>query len=238
MAKRRMLSRRISQSKKVNKLSLKAQLVYTWTIPYLDDYGCYTADTDDIKTEVLPKNKRISETGVKNALAELQAGDLIIIYEVNGRHYQKYNEFETFQTFKSDRERKHEYPAYKEGLETVGNQRKPLEPIREVKLSKVKLSKEKKKVRFLDFVFLTKAEYSKLAKKFGNFNADEKIATLNEGIGSKGYKYNSHYFTILSWARKDKKDVGNRTKNSSAQRNSTQRGSYAEQESQYGQTIE
>ena len=35
---------------------------------------------------------------------------------------------------------------------------------------------------------------------------NEKIEALSEGIASKGYKYKSHYATILSWDRKNNKD--------------------------------
>ncbi len=98
----------------------------------------------------------------------------------------------------------------------------------ETKQSKAKQSKDK----YLDFVLLSKVEYGKLVKKFGEQQTKEKITELNEGIGSKGYKYDSHYFTILSWDRKHKKEknVGTGKKN--------RRDSFAEQESSIGQTIE
>lgn len=56
------------------------------------------------------------------------------------------------------------------------------------------------------FVKLTSEEHEKLVEKFGDEGAQDRIDNLNEGIGSKGYKYKSHYFTILSWERKTKKD--------------------------------
>lgn len=58
---------------------------------------------------------------------------------------------------------------------------------------------------FLEFVRLTQDEYQKLIQKFGQEDADERIQRLNDGIGSKGYKYQSHYHTILTWDRRDKK---------------------------------
>jgi len=56
-------------------------------------------------------------------------------------------------------------------------------------------------------VFLTDGEYEKLKTKFGNA-LPEKIENLSQGIESKGYKYNSHYATILNWDRRDKKQGG------------------------------
>lgn len=63
---------------------------------------------------------------------------------------------------------------------------------------------------FGDFVLLTDGEYQKLIERFGKSIADEKIEALNNGIGSKGYKYTSHYHTILSWHRRDEQKRGNK----------------------------
>lgn len=62
------------------------------------------------------------------------------------------------------------------------------------------------KVKFLDCVELTKEEYDRLINKFGEKGAKDRIEELNTGIMSKGYKYNSHYHTILSWERNRKTD--------------------------------
>jgi hypothetical protein len=206
MAKRRMLSRRISHSKKVNKLSLKAQLIYTWIIPYLDDYGCYIADPEDIKSEIFPKNKRISVSDIESALSELQVGDLIIIYAADGKFYQKYNSFNSFQTFQSDRPKKHEYPECKAGLEANGIQWNPVESLSKDKLSKDKLSKEKEKERFLTFVLLTKDEHQKLIQRYGPKPAQSLIDDLDYYISNnkKGRDpYTDHYRTLCKWAKKD-----------------------------------
>ena len=53
---------------------------------------------------------------------------------------------------------------------------------------------------------LSENEYQKLMAKFGEITAKQWIETLSEGIASKGYKYKSHYATILAWHRKDEKE--------------------------------
>ena len=63
--------------------------------------------------------------------------------------------------------------------------------------------KDKDKDKYLDFVLLTKEEYEKLVDKFGKTIAESFIDKLNNGIGSKGYKYQSHYHTILNWVKRD-----------------------------------
>lgn len=64
---------------------------------------------------------------------------------------------------------------------------------------------KEKKVVFGEFknVKLTPVEHEKLIKKFGDLVVKEKIEALSLGIASKGYKYKSHYATILSWDRKN-----------------------------------
>jgi len=71
-----------------------------------------------------------------------------------------------------------------------------------VKDSIVKDTKEK----YMDHVFLFSEEYQKLLDRFGKKEALEKIESLNNYLGSKGKKYKSHYYTILTWARKEEKE--------------------------------
>lgn len=215
MAQRRMLARRISQSKKVNRLSLKAQLVWTWIIPWLDDYGCYEADAEDIKTEVFPKNPNITIKDISNALLEEQEIGLIKIFGANSKTYQKYNNFENFQTLKTDRPKKSDIIGYYEGMELDGIQRNPKEPSGspEVKLSKVKLSKVKikpKKSSFGEFVTLREDEHQKLVSEYGKEKTDKMIDILDNAKGAKGYKYKSDYRAILSWVV-DKVEKGEST---------------------------
>ena len=173
-------------------MPLKAQLVYTWTIPFLDDFGCYTADPEDIKTEVFPNNKRISVAGIRDSLLELQKVGLIILYSVNGKVYQEYNGFDNFQTFKSDRAKKREYPALNEGLEDNGNQMIPMSALSEVNLSKVNLIKEKVSKR-----------------KFIPPTLQEVIKYVKEKCYQVDVKKFLEYYTESNWHDRDGKPVRN-----------------------------
>ena len=87
------------------------------------------------------------------------------------------------------------------------------EKIHRVKDSKVKETKEeKKKEKYLEFVFLTKIEYEKLLKEFGIEKLKGWIERVNNYIGSKGKNYKSHYHTILAWDRKTQGESTNGTK--------------------------
>lgn len=78
-------------------------------------------------------------------------------------------------------------------------------PLSVVKCSEVKCSEVKEKMRHLEFVFLTPAEHDKLVEKLGIERTASWIEELNNAIGSKGYKYKSHYHTILNWQRRYEK---------------------------------
>lgn len=69
---------------------------------------------------------------------------------------------------------------------------------------------KEKKLKYLNFVFLTAKEYLKLKDELGEIETNEWIERVNDYIGSTGKKYKSHYFTILNWNRKEKK--GNMTR--------------------------
>ncbi len=77
--------------------------------------------------------------------------------------------------------------------------------------TKTKTKKKKKEIYKEKFgifrnVFLSNDEKSKLDIKF-NGTSQQKIDTLSEYVESSGKKYRSHYATILSWDRRDKKQI-------------------------------
>jgi phage replication O-like protein O len=72
-------------------------------------------------------------------------------------------------------------------------------------LSKEKGVKKEKSVYGVgNNVYLTDQEYRKLVGQFGEPGALQRIDVLSAAIGSKGYKYKSHYLTILHWESMDK----------------------------------
>jgi len=63
--------------------------------------------------------------------------------------------------------------------------------------------KNPSKKQYLDHVFLTNEEHTKLIERFGVKETAIWIDKLDSYIGSKGKKYKSHYKTIISWSLKD-----------------------------------
>lgn len=67
----------------------------------------------------------------------------------------------------------------------------------------------------MENVLLTDEEFSKLKEKFPE-DYQARIDALSFGISSKGYKYKSHYATIVRWANDEKKGESVKTQSSSA----------------------
>ena len=92
--------------------------------------------------------------------------------------------------------------GYPRGIDRVSaisdtlNNHKPI-------ISNHKSETNNKKKRYMDSVLLTLEEYGKLIDKFGEDKTKDYIENLNNYVGSKGKKYKSHYYTILSWSKKD-----------------------------------
>lgn len=105
-----MLSKTVSTSRKVNRLSDRAALLYTWLIPHTDDFGHTEGDALTIKGKVVPmRSNTIQE--IEQDLELIEANDLLTQYEVEGEKYIEIKNFEAFQTFRSDRKMVAEYPG-------------------------------------------------------------------------------------------------------------------------------
>lgn len=68
-----------------------------------------------------------------------------------------------------------------------------------------KIVKKDEKKEYTEGVFLKPAEYEKLINEMGEIPTQEYIKDLSLYIQSKGRRYKSHYATILTWYRKDRK---------------------------------
>lgn len=60
----------------------------------------------------------------------------------------------------------------------------------------------KDKQRHREFVWLAPSEYAHLRQLLGERETERWIDELNLYLGSKGDKYESHYYTIQVWARR------------------------------------
>lgn len=96
MAERRMISKVISISEKVNSLSLFGRLLYTWMIPHADDFGRLPGSPAKVRALVVPMADETVKD-VEEALADMHRKGLIIWYEVNGEKFIQITNFEKHQ---------------------------------------------------------------------------------------------------------------------------------------------
>ena len=198
MPEGRMLRKKISRDEVVAKLSDKAIILYTWCIPHLDVRGKILADAHILKGIIVPYLKGFTLPMIEKCVKELGDSGLVIVY--GGSHkYMKFNGFSKNQKIDEDREALSEIPDPTQEELTSNSGVTPAKD----KISKDKIREVKKK--FLEFVYLTNQEETKLIAQFGVAGAKERIENLNSYLGSKGDKYKSHYHTILNWERMNKK---------------------------------
>lgn len=86
MANRRMISKSISTSTKVNVISDFAALLFTWMVCHADDYGVMEGDVGTVRALVVPRRKQ-TEVQVGHALSEIQKIGLIWWYVYKNRKY-------------------------------------------------------------------------------------------------------------------------------------------------------
>ncbi len=111
MADKRMISRAVSQSRKLSKISLRAALIYTWAIPWFDGYGYIEADPDWIKYNIVPRRDDISLQDIAGVLQELARSKLWKLYKlINDEKIIAFDpKFKDFQNIRMEREGKQKF---------------------------------------------------------------------------------------------------------------------------------
>lgn len=115
MANRRMIHTKISYSRQVNSVSEFAQLLFTWIVPHLDDFGKIEGDPMVVKGIVMPLSPRPIED-FENAILELIKVNLIERYEANEKKVITYLKFDDHQTGGIGKRTKSRYPDPNEQL--------------------------------------------------------------------------------------------------------------------------
>lgn len=105
MAQGRILKKSITTSERINELSDRAALLYTWLIPYQDDFGLIWASINKIKMVVVPGRSVFTKEVIKKCLLDIFAKNPPLIYMVKleGRHWIWFPDFADKQILKKDR---------------------------------------------------------------------------------------------------------------------------------------
>lgn len=120
MARGRMISKSLSNSKKWNLLpSWFARTLYQLLVVHSDDYGIVEGDAEDIKFNILPRAKE-SIQAFESALAALQKQKLIHRYKYEGHQLIEIIDFDLHQQGLHKR-RSRRFPSFRELPGTSGN---------------------------------------------------------------------------------------------------------------------
>ncbi len=111
MAKARMLHKKISVSLDVDRLSLGAQLLFTWMIASADDDGRMKGEPQFVKANVVPMKKWTFQK-VKAYLIEMKNHGLIHYWEQNGEWIIEFPKWDDYQLIRKDRYEKSKLPSF------------------------------------------------------------------------------------------------------------------------------
>lgn len=203
----RIIKDSIRTSKSVNAMTDFQFRLWVYLITYVDDYGRGSADPELLKGFVFPRRKRVSESDIEKALAELAGMGCILLYVVDGESYfcfPRWSDHQRIQTKKS------KFPGPDEATEIHGETRWKTEvccdsqPESESESKSESNPKEKKKA-YGEFanVKLTDAELKKLKELYPK-DYQTKIERLSAYMASSGKNYKNHYATIRNWSKDEK----------------------------------
>lgn len=93
-----MIHTKINRSLQVDQLSDFAKLLFTWTIPHLDDFGKIEGDPKVLKATVMPLRDNNLVEKIEEAIGELINAGLVIRYEVDGKLIIAFPKFDMHQS--------------------------------------------------------------------------------------------------------------------------------------------
>ena len=99
----RLLKESIRLSDEIDSLSWFQEVCFYRLMVTVDDYGCYLADPQTIKSILFPRKEDLTKAAVSEALDKLESVGLIERYEVNGKrflHVCKWKEHQQIRTQK------------------------------------------------------------------------------------------------------------------------------------------
>lgn len=222
MAQGRMLRKDICESDSFSGLEdSNSQLLLCLLTVWWTDHGKMIGEEEWIKGNVVRKLKQFTLKEIGRCLKNIHDNtDVQWWIDDKGNKWLYWPKFDNHQTISAEKKRKDIYPSPKIPKKSQENPPITLTLSRTLTLIEPKREGEGGKierVKFLDHVFMTNNENQKLIDKLGKDLTDRYIEKLNNYIGSKGKKYQSHYSTILVWADKDRPDL--KSKPSQAQVN-------------------
>lgn len=181
-----MIWKSVSTSRKVNKLSLKAALLWTWCIPHFDVAGYLEVEPDDLKYKVVQRRNDIKEEEIEKLVDEIILSGLWLRCQTNNNTKVVFDpKFCDMQQVREDREAQSKWKGQCEIIEITPDELqknssttpRALPP----KLGKVKLNKSS----IREFVTISKDDLKKLSHLFKNEELEWMLNKLNFWVGNK-----------------------------------------------------
>lgn len=139
-----MLSKSISTSLKVSKLTEFAQLLFTWMIPHTDDFGRIDGEPEVVRALVMPFSKRKAEDFSK-ALFQIAELGLISWYRTNGKVVIEIINSDNHQSNIINKRTNSHFPEFEESsenfLEILGSSKNFVSNLTKLNLTKPNLTK-------------------------------------------------------------------------------------------------
>ena len=134
-----MIDKRISTSDTVSGLDIKAQLIFTWSIPHADDFGLLPFNQKRLKAEIVPLlDLSLEDFGIQ--VESILEAKLWEVFEWQNEKFFRIPNFTKYQTLKNDRKPvtlAKNITSWKDWNPT-GFQSESQEKLREAKTSKAK----------------------------------------------------------------------------------------------------
>ena len=100
----RMIKETIRTSRTVNNMTDFQFRLWMYLITYVDDFGRGSADPELLKGLVFPRRKRVTESDIRTALAELAGMGCVNLYDVDGEPYFYFPNWGEHQRMRTKRE--------------------------------------------------------------------------------------------------------------------------------------
>lgn len=104
------------KGKRINSVSIAAELLFWRLHCVADDFGTFEADAVFVKSQALPRRSEITAEAIPPFLAELQTANLVALFEHGGEQYGCILDFQTLQPANRNGKRIQRFPSYDGGI--------------------------------------------------------------------------------------------------------------------------
>jgi hypothetical protein len=186
------------------KLPIEARFAFIGLLCHADREGRFEDNPLRLKALVYPYDK----VDMDKILAHLSKKPFIIRYSVDSKSYIQIVKWDEHQPVHHTETESKIPPC--NGNATVNSPLTNGEGLKTMSHDSTSISysySTSNKKTFKEFVKMTDEQYAMLCDTIGKNNTDSYIERLNDYIGAKGKRYNSHYHVIKGWYRRDNPEV-------------------------------